>query len=34
MPLRETSLETAQRFYDFAAATFEKLARAPGTSEQ
>jgi toxin ParE1/3/4 len=31
---REASLETALRFYDFAAVAFEKLARTPGLGEQ
>ncbi len=31
---REASLETALRFYDNAAATFEDLARMPGLGEQ
>jgi toxin ParE1/3/4 len=31
---REASLETALRFYDAAAATFEKLARMPGIGER
>jgi toxin ParE1/3/4 len=32
--LQEASLETALRFYDAAAATFEKLARMPGMGER
>jgi toxin ParE1/3/4 len=31
---REASLETALRFYEFAAVAFEKLARTPGLGEQ
>jgi toxin ParE1/3/4 len=30
---REASLETALRFYEFAAASLEKLARTPGLGE-
>jgi len=32
--MQEASLETALRFYDAAAATFEKLARMPGMGER
>ena len=32
--LEEAGLETALRFYDAAAATFEKLARMPGLGER
>jgi toxin ParE1/3/4 len=32
--LREASLETALRFYDAAAATFENLARMPGMGQR
>ena len=32
--MREASLETALRFYDATAATFDKLARMPGMGER
>ncbi len=32
--MQEVGLETALRFYDAAAATFEKLARTPGIGER